>query len=122
MAHVSSILDNADTSTGLVKPCGLDCLHQPAVREYLALYASTGSRGFKVWLQRSGKWHDIVEQVMREEGLPGDLLYLAMIESGFKTRVKSQSNFFGFALRTYDVWRGVRFKRTCGRRLSHGNL
>lgn len=89
MAQVSSILDNADTSTGLVKPFGLDCLHQPAVREYLALYASTGSRGFKVWLQRSGKWHDIVEQVMREEGLPGDLLYLAMIESGFKTRVKS---------------------------------
>lgn len=89
MAQLSQILDNADTSTGLIKPFGLDCLHQPAVREYLALYSSTGSKGFKVWLQRSGKWHDIVEQVMREEGVPGDLLYLAMIESGFKTRVKS---------------------------------
>ena len=89
MAQLTQILDNTDTSTGLIKPFGLDCLHQPAVREYLALYSSTGSKGFKVWLQRSGKWHDIVEQVMREEGVPGDLLYLAMIESGFKTRVKS---------------------------------
>ena len=89
MSQVSRILDQADSSTGLIKPFGIDCLHQPAVREYLALYSSTGSKGFKVWLQRSGKWHDLIEQVMREEGVPGDLLYLAMIESGFKTRVKS---------------------------------
>ncbi len=87
--QVNRIMETEEVADGLVKPFGLDVFDQPAVREYLALYSASGSKGFKVWLARAGKWREIVEQVMREEGVPGDLLYLAMIESGFKTRVKS---------------------------------
>ncbi len=89
MMQVQKILDASDSGNGLLKPFGIDCFDEPAVREYLALYSGTGSKGFKVWLKRAEKWRAIVESVMREEGVPGDLLYLAMIESGFKTRVKS---------------------------------
>lgn len=91
LTNVQKILDAADSpsGSGLLKPFGLDCFSQPAVREYLALYSGSGAKGFKVWLKRAGKWREIIETVMHDEGLPGDLLYLAMIESGFKTRVKS---------------------------------
>lgn len=70
-------------------PFGIDCLKQKSVQEYLALFSSPGSKTIKIWLQRSGKWQAMITRVLREEGMPEDLLYLAMIESGFKTRVKS---------------------------------
>ncbi|MGI5830644.1 MAG: transglycosylase SLT domain-containing protein [Bradymonadia bacterium] len=86
-------VEKADGKAGtLLLPFGLDCLEQRAVKEYLALYSSPGSRTIRIWLQRSGKWQAMISRILREEGMPEDLLYLAMIESGFKTRVKSPAS------------------------------
>ena len=62
---------------------------QPAVQEVLAVFAQPGSGTMKTWLKRAGRWRAALETVLAEEGVPLDLFYLAMIESGFKTRVKS---------------------------------
>ncbi len=41
-----------------------------------------GRRFFRVWLQRSGRWFPMMRQIAREEGVPEELVFLSMIESG----------------------------------------
>lgn len=46
---------------------------------------------FATALGRSGRYMDHIRQVFREEGLPSDLAYLAMIESAFKPHALSRA-------------------------------
>jgi membrane-bound lytic murein transglycosylase D len=45
----------------------------------------TGSRReiIRVWLSRSGRYLDMIHEVFRAQGLPEDLAFVAMVESGF---------------------------------------
>ncbi len=59
-------------------------------------YFQTKGRGvFSRWLQRSGRYEPIIKQILREEGVPEDLFYLAMIESGFQPRARSYARAVG---------------------------
>ncbi|HVO20062.1 MAG TPA: LysM peptidoglycan-binding domain-containing protein [Anaeromyxobacter sp.] len=56
----------------------------PAVVAYIRFFQSPVARGhFVKWLGRSHRYEDRYRQILKEEGLPSDTLYLAMIESGF---------------------------------------
>jgi peptidoglycan lytic transglycosylase D len=45
---------------------------------------------FGLWLARSGRYLDMIRQIFRERGLPEELAYTAMIESGFSPRAVSR--------------------------------
>ncbi len=50
----------------------------------------TDQRGtFQVFLQREGRYAGMIRNKLRERGMPEDLLYLAMIESGFSPAATS---------------------------------
>jgi len=42
------------------------------------------------WLRRAGRYRDVFDKVLVRHGLPRDLFYLAMIESGFESTAKSR--------------------------------
>ena len=44
---------------------------------------------FTNWLRRSKRYVPMITEILRQQGLPEDLVYLAMIESGFNTRAYS---------------------------------
>jgi membrane-bound lytic murein transglycosylase D len=51
---------------------------------YFTRYFQNSARGsFAKWLSRSERYIPMMREVLRKEGLPEDLVYLAMIESGF---------------------------------------
>jgi membrane-bound lytic murein transglycosylase D len=55
-----------------------------AVVRYVRFFQSRAARAhFAKWLGRSHKYLDVYRRILREEGLPEDTVYLAMIESGF---------------------------------------
>ncbi len=81
--------------SGLVLPFGLDCAQQKAVQEYVAIFSAPGSGTMKTWLKRMARWKPSLERVLAQEGVPLELVYLAMIESGFKPRVKSPASAAG---------------------------
>jgi len=61
-------------------------------------FLTRSSRGrdlFESWLKRSGRYQEMVQQVLREWNLPEDLIWLAMIESGFDPRAKSPAGAMG---------------------------
>lgn len=65
------------------------------VRYFIDYYANRGSRGFRRWLERSGRYLPMMQAIFAEEGLPKDLTYLAMIESGFNEKACSRANAVG---------------------------
>ncbi|RMH78366.1 MAG: LysM peptidoglycan-binding domain-containing protein, partial [Calditrichaeota bacterium] len=67
------------------------------VRKAIHYFANTrrGRRIFRKWLQRAGKYEKVVKQILREEGAPEDLFYLAMIESGLNPRARSYARAVG---------------------------
>ncbi|HBH28256.1 MAG: transglycosylase SLT domain-containing protein [Desulfofustis sp. PB-SRB1] len=65
------------------------------VQMYLDLFSDKQQRYFKRWLARSGRYLPMMQEIFTEYGLPGDLVYLAMIESGFNQKACSPSRAVG---------------------------
>jgi len=65
------------------------------VRLAIHYFETRGRYVFTKWLQRSGRYESLVKEILREKGLPEDLAYLAMIESGFNPRARSYARAVG---------------------------
>jgi membrane-bound lytic murein transglycosylase D len=53
------------------------------VASYISFYSTRGKATLERALVRSGRYHDMIQRVLREQGVPQDLIYLAQAESGF---------------------------------------
>ncbi len=70
--------------------------------EYFIRYFTTTKREvFARWLARSGRYLPMIKEIFREYGLPEDLAYLAMIESGFNPFAYSRAGACG-------IWQFIR--------------
>ncbi len=65
------------------------------VQVYLDLFQNKQRKSFAIWLSRSGKYLPLMQKELREAGLPEDLAYLAMIESGYSPKAYSKSHASG---------------------------
>ena len=54
-----------------------------------------GRTRFRIYLERAGAYEDMIRRRLREAGLPEDLLYLAMIESGMNPNAYSRAHAVG---------------------------
>lgn len=64
--------------------------------EYFITYFQTrGRTAFSRWLSRSERYIPMMKEILRKEGLPEDLVYLAMIESGFTPHAVSVAQAVG---------------------------
>lgn len=73
----------------------LPVVENEKVRYFIDYYTNRGSRGFRRWLERSGRYVPMMQAIFAEHGLPGDLVYLVMIESGFNEKARSRANAVG---------------------------
>lgn len=67
----------------------------PRVMAILDRYQGQQKQTLTAWLQRSGRYLPKMQLVFASEGLPLDLAYLAMIESGFNVRAYSWAHAAG---------------------------
>ena len=65
------------------------------VAAYLDLFQNKQHKTFQKWLNRSGRYQSIMEAHLDKSGLPTDLIYLSMIESGYSQRALSHANAVG---------------------------
>jgi membrane-bound lytic murein transglycosylase D len=65
------------------------------VEYFITYFQTTGRTWFAKWLSRSERYIPMMKSVLKKEGLPEDLVYLAMIESGFSTHACSHANAVG---------------------------
>jgi membrane-bound lytic murein transglycosylase D len=65
------------------------------VKMYIDLFQHKQRKYFEKWLARSTRYLPIILEEFEKEGLPKDLAYLAMIESGFNQRAYSRAKAVG---------------------------
>src|SRR5260221_273363 len=53
------------------------------VASYINYFSNRGRGTLEHALQRSGRYREMIERTLKEEGVPQDLIYLAQAESGF---------------------------------------
>ena len=63
----------------------------PRVQYYLSYFQGASRQGMTVFLTRGSRYESMIRQRFEEEGLPGDLGYLALIESGYSNDAVSRS-------------------------------
>ncbi|MEO7332209.1 MAG: transglycosylase SLT domain-containing protein [Minicystis sp.] len=65
--------------------------------KYVRFFTRTdrGRGMFETWLKRSGRYQDLIQTELRDRRLPEDLIWVAMIESGFDARARSPAGAVG---------------------------
>ena len=65
------------------------------VRYFVDYYSGKAKNTFRTWLERSGRYLPMMRAIFAEAGLPEDLAYLAMVESGFNDKAYSWAHAVG---------------------------
>jgi membrane-bound lytic murein transglycosylase D len=66
-----------------------------AVDRWLAYYQRRGRQSLELHLARAGRYEETLRAILREHGLPQDLVYLSMIESGYDPNAYSSAHAVG---------------------------
>jgi len=65
------------------------------VQYYLDFFQGPGRERMGIWLTRMPRYEGMIRARLQEQGLPGDLVYLALIESGFSNAATSRAKAVG---------------------------
>jgi membrane-bound lytic murein transglycosylase D len=72
-----------------------------AVEQNIAFFQQKGKDHFERWLHLSGKYFPVMKRIFREEGVPEELVFISMFESGLNPRARSWAKAAG-------IWQFVR--------------
>ena len=75
----------------------------PRVSYYLDYFQGRARSGMEIFLSRSARFDPMIRARFQAEGLPGDLGYLALIESGYSSEAVSRS----YAVGMWQFMRGT---------------
>ncbi len=83
------------------------------VAGYISYFSNRGRGTFERAFARSGRYHDMMVSILKQEGVPQDLIYLAQAESGFQPLAVSRAGargiwqFMGSRARGYGLQRSA---------------
>jgi membrane-bound lytic murein transglycosylase D len=69
--------------------------HHNRVQYYLDFFRDRGRDRMGIWLSRLPRYEGMIRDRLQRENLPGDLVYLALIESGFSNTATSRAKAVG---------------------------
>ena len=87
---ITSLLEHDD-----FKDFDLPIVFNDAVKYYVLYFTNEKKKVFANWLKKSRRYVPMIKVILKEHGLPEDLVYLAMIESGFNPKAYSSAKACG---------------------------
>ena len=72
-------------------PHDIPLILNDSVLRFLDYFQNGGRRAMEEGLQRAGRYRAMISQILAEEGVPQDLIYLCQAESGFKPLAYSKA-------------------------------
>ena len=108
-AEVLEALERTVADSSLAEPTGADQVVEAAtwdidvatftnhdrVQYFLDFFQGPARPRMTIWLERMKRYENMIREEMAEQGLPGDLVYLALIESGFSNTAVSRARATG---------------------------
>ncbi len=79
VAQLEELIDDIDDA----KLYHIPMILNDSVENHLEYFKTRGRDVFQIWLDRSARYIPLMKDIFREKNLPEDLVYIAMIESGF---------------------------------------
>lgn len=67
----------------------------PEVERWIRTYTGPARSDFEVWLRRMSRFDELIRRQLRERGMPEDLIFVALVESGFRPRALSPARASG---------------------------
>ncbi|MBI2339711.1 MAG: LysM peptidoglycan-binding domain-containing protein [Deltaproteobacteria bacterium] len=97
---IRSILESSSSagSSGVWRPRksnDIPMVHNAQVDRWVKAFTGPLRKNFSRWLKRASRYGPMIEDILREYRLPRDLIYLAMIESGFNLNAYSRAHAAG---------------------------
>lgn len=69
---------------------------RPEVDVWIRYFTGRGRDRMKLYLERSHRYQNLMRSALKKENLPQNLIYMAMIESGFSPVARSRANAVGY--------------------------
>jgi membrane-bound lytic murein transglycosylase D len=66
-----------------------------AIDRNISLFKDRIKERFSIWLERSAKYMEIMKDILKEKGMPEDLVFLPFVESGFNVNAYSRARAVG---------------------------
>ncbi len=80
---VAQLEEEVADDSAEIKPYHIPMVLNDSVENHLEYFKTRGRDSFQLWLDRSQRYTPMMKGILREKNLPEDLVYVAMIESGF---------------------------------------
>ncbi|MBM4141462.1 MAG: LysM peptidoglycan-binding domain-containing protein [Nitrospira sp.] len=95
---VISSLPQEDISNGpkIVSDYSDNKLAVAAVNKNILLFTDRIRENFSLWLSRSGKYLDLMKEILKEKDVPEEIVFLSLIESGFNPFAYSPARAVGY--------------------------
>jgi len=77
------------------------------VERFIRYFQTDGRGYFAIWLERSSAYLPMIKEMLAAEGLPEDLAYLPLIESGYSTHARSRAKAVG--MWQFMRWTGKKY-------------
>ena len=84
----------AKTPTSIV-PADVPLEINSMVEQWVEYFTGRGRKYMELWLSRSGKYLPMMTRIFKEEGVPQQLVYLSMVESGLNPVARSWASAVG---------------------------
>ncbi len=88
-------LSNVEETVEIIKG-HIPITYNKKVESIISYYTKQGRPSIQKWLNREKKYKEIILPILEEKGVPPEIFYVAMIESGFKPRARSFANAVGY--------------------------
>jgi membrane-bound lytic murein transglycosylase D len=79
----------------IVQKFDIPIVFNDAVKYYIGWFSTEKRKVFGNWLRRSRQYVPVITEILGKQGMPEDLVYLAMIESGFNAKAYSPAKASG---------------------------
>ena len=91
--HMAALIDSF-TRTNVIED-EIEIEYNEKTTHWIRYFQGSGRKHFSRWLERTGEFKDLIEPILVEIGVPRDLLYLAVIESGLNLSARSHMKAIG---------------------------
>jgi membrane-bound lytic murein transglycosylase D len=92
---MEQILEAVAADDGDVVVWDLPVTRNEHVDRWIGFLQGSNRHRTQLWLERTGRYGPMIRAELRERGMPEDLLYLALIESGLSSRAYSKASASG---------------------------
>lgn len=87
--------DTKEVETRVIIPADIPLEYNNHVEQWVNYFTGKGRGAMTRWLTRSGKYFPMMTKIFREEGVPQQLVYLSMMESGLNPTARSWASAVG---------------------------